>query len=87
MPAIPLAEFQGREQFNMRDCRLSILEEVPPGCLIRFDAIPPICEDRRLDRVRKFITLIFMEQAREAVLTQDGDDIMVELNETDAEGW
>jgi hypothetical protein len=87
MPAIPLTEFRGREEFSMRDYRLSLLEEVPPDCLIRFDAIPPICEDRRLDRIRKFITLIFMEQAREALLTQDGEEIMVELNETDAEGW
>ncbi|MCX7013702.1 MAG: hypothetical protein NTW86_14305 [Candidatus Sumerlaeota bacterium] len=80
---LPLAEFLGQDGFNLEHYRRSILGSVPPGCIIRFSAIPPVFEDSRLDRVRKFIALLFMEQSREALLTQEGEEIKVEIYEAD----
>ena len=87
MDSINLQDFTGRELFRMDDYRQALLDGIPAGCLIRFSVIPPICEDRRLDRVRKFMTLVFMDQANEVELTQVKDDILVErYDEADREG-
>ena len=87
MESLNLQDFTGRELFRMDDYRQALLDGIPAGCLIRFSVIPPICENRRLDRVRKFITLVFMDQAHEIELTQLENDLMVErFDETDREG-
>ncbi len=44
---------------------------------ILFSSISPIGPDSRLDSVYRFITLIFMENEREVILTQYGNDILV----------
>ena len=83
---IRVTDFVGHCSFVMADYRRAILNDIPSDCRILFSAIPPVGQDRKLDRVRKFITLIFMEQDEEVGLTQWGDDIMVERYEADAEG-
>ena len=42
-----------------------------------FDDIPPLEDNRRLDRIRRFITIIFMAHAGALELRQDGADITV----------
>jgi chromatin segregation and condensation protein Rec8/ScpA/Scc1 (kleisin family) len=51
---------------------------------ILFSTIDPFTEDSRLDRVWRFIALIFMENDGELELTQYGNDILVQrtYNET-----
>ena len=87
MPEMPATDFIGKDAYRMETYRSAILEAVPPGCVIRFGAIPPITLDGRLDRARRFVTLIFMQQAGEVDLTQCGEnDILVERYETDSQG-
>jgi len=84
MPEMPATDFVGKDAYRMEAYRSAILEDLPPGCVIRFSAIPSLVPDRRLDRARRFITLIFMQQAGEVDLTQCGEnDILVERYETD----
>jgi hypothetical protein len=83
---ISLTDFLGRGEFQMSRYREAILGVVPAGCSIRFSGIPPLCENPRHDRARRFITLLFMEQAREVEMSQCEDDILVERYEVDGEG-
>ncbi len=53
---------------------------------VRFSAFRPLCRDFRKDRARRFITLIYMEHAREVDLVQRGEDILVRRHEAHAEG-
>ena len=85
MGKMPLSDFLDDNEFHMEQYRRAILEDVPPGCLIRFSAIPPVDENQRRDRTRRFVTLIFMEQAREVALTQENEDILVERYEINGE--
>ena len=78
MDMISIADFLDHDEFRMEQYWKTLQEDIPPGCLIRFSALPFICENRRLDRARKFLTLLFMEQAQEVKLAQDGNDIIVE---------
>lgn len=56
------------------------------GCLVWFDAIPAIAPDPRMDRVRRFTALVFMEHDREVLLEQRGEGILVRSYEADAKG-
>jgi hypothetical protein len=71
-----VAEFIGDDEFSMEDYRQAILSRLG-GYSTRFDAFPAVCSDRRLDKVRRFMTLLFMEQDREVWLEQQGSTIMV----------
>ena len=87
VPEMALANFWGADEFKLEDYRRHILDALPCGCLIRFEAIPALCKDRRLDRVRRFVTLIFMWQAMEVSLIQTDSAIVVErYNEVYGEG-
>ena len=83
-PEINLVSFLGGEEFHMAEYRRLILDYA--GCLIRFSTIRPLCENPRMDRVRRFITLLFMEQAREVCLAQLDNDVQVEVYETHDQG-
>jgi len=48
---------------------------------VLFSNIPTLVEDARLDRVRRFVTLIYMQHEREVELTQYETDILVERDE------
>ena len=83
-PLIPLSQFLSRDEFHLDEYRRALEGSIPPGCMIRFSAIPPVSKSLRRDRARRLITLLFMEQAREVELTQCGEnDIKVERYETD----
>jgi hypothetical protein len=53
---------------------------------IRFECLPPLTEDRRLDRIRRFIAIIFMASAGLIDAWQEGPDIWVKKHETDRKG-
>ncbi|MEI8196815.1 MAG: zinc ribbon domain-containing protein [Phycisphaerae bacterium] len=52
---------------------------------ITFEQIPPLCENLRQDRIRRFIALLFMAQAGIVDLWQDGPIILVKQHDPDAE--
>jgi hypothetical protein len=69
--------FETKSDFRMEDYRNHILSVLQMGRR-RFSAISPLLEDCRMDKVWRFVTLIFMEQDLEIHLTQYGPDILVE---------
>lgn len=85
MPQVELRTFQGHGEFVMDAYREAILGYLG-GLEVMFSNFPALCEDVRVDRARRFVTLIYMEHEREVVLTQYGDDILVERHEADYEG-
>ena len=50
---------------------------------IMFDQIPPLSDDARLDRIWRFIAIIFMANAGLIEIQQEGLEIMVMHRETD----
>lgn len=52
----------------------------------RMGSIPPLIADRRLDRIWRFVTLIFLAHARAVDIWQAGTEIMVMRCETDRKG-
>lgn len=85
MPQVELRAFQGHGEFVMDAYREAILGYLG-GLEVMFSSFPALCEDVRVDRARRFVTLIYMEHEREVVLTQYGNDILVERHEADYEG-
>ena len=63
--------------FKMDSYRNHILSILTWNALL-FSKITPLMEDHRLDKVRRFITLIFMQQDREVIITQNGEDLLVQ---------
>lgn len=79
--ALPLS----RNRFDLRRYEAHIqahLRLIP----LSLEQIPPLSEDTRLDRVWRFITLIFLAHAGIVQIWQQGDTIMVIPRETDREG-
>ena len=74
------ADFTGTDLFRMHEYKEAILAYLKEYEVL-FSSIPPICDNPRKDRARRFITLIYMEQQSEVELTQYGDDILVERYE------
>ena len=85
VPIFAVSDFRGKDEFVMEAYRDAILKCLD-GLEIMFTAFPALCADARADRARRFITLVYMEHEREVVLTQYGNDILVEENEADVEG-
>ena len=77
--------FLGRDYFQMEAYRSMVLASLQ-GRTVRFDTLPPVCPNQRLDRIRRFITLLFMEQAHEVWLEQREREILVMPYETYVEG-
>jgi len=77
--------FLGRDCFQMEAYRSMVLASLE-GRTVRFDTLPSVCPDQRLDRIRRFITLLFMEQAHEVWLEQRDHGILVMPYETHIEG-
>ncbi|MGD2111422.1 MAG: hypothetical protein PVI86_18750 [Phycisphaerae bacterium] len=50
---------------------------------ISFDEIPPLSDDARLDRIWRFVAIIFMAHAGLIKIEQDGPEIMVMHREAD----
>jgi hypothetical protein len=68
----------------METYRKTILEYLD-GLEVMFSALPALCDDARVERARRFVTLVYMEHEGEVVLTQYENDILVEKNEADLE--
>ena len=79
--------FELKSDFNLAEYRSHILSLLDHHAL-RFSDISPLTGDDRRDRVRRFITLVFMDNDREINLQQHGDDLLIRRydNETYAEG-
>jgi hypothetical protein len=65
-----------RLQFSMRAYRRHIYSFITWDG-IAFSKIAPLVDDVRVDRIWRFITLIYMYQDREVTLCQQGQDIFV----------
>ena len=74
--SIPVALFantiRNRPAFNMDLYRQHILELVQ-GCVVNFDGISTLVEDARLDRVFRFIAVVFMDQEGLLDIQQEAD--------------
>lgn len=55
---------------------------------LHFSNIAPLMDDDRRDKVRRFITLLFMDNDQEIDIQQNGNDILIRrrYNEAYAEG-
>ena len=52
---------------------------------VRFSALPSLCADRRLDRARRFVAVVFLEHEQKVDLFQMSNDLMVAIHEVDGE--
>jgi hypothetical protein len=50
------------------------------------DEIPPLGEDARVDRIWRFVAIVFLAHAGLITIWQDGPEVMVIQRETDGEG-
>jgi len=67
--------------FNLQRYEGHLRAHIGPEALC-FDDIPRLDEDRRRDRIWRFVALIFMTQAGAIDMWQEGRDIMVVQHET-----
>jgi len=56
------------------------------GDALDFDEIPPLDDDLRLDRIWRFVAVVFLSHAGHIEVWQDGQSIMVIQREVDGEG-
>jgi len=82
---IRFAAFRGEHPFDMEEYRKAILAHLQDFNVL-FSRLPKICDDLRLDRIWRFVTLIYMEQVQEVHLSQCGGDIWVIRHEAYNEG-
>ncbi|MGB2985008.1 MAG: hypothetical protein WBE26_03920 [Phycisphaerae bacterium] len=71
-----------RQSFDLSRYEGHIQAHLEPSP-IGFDEIPPLSEDARLDRVWRFIAIIFMAHAGLIEIRQEGLEIVVRHRETD----
>lgn len=71
--------------FDMDQYRRVLLQAMTDYS-IWFDALPRVSANARLDRVRRFITLVYLEQEGLVDLVQYGERIVVTRHEADIEG-
>jgi hypothetical protein len=76
---------EGRSLFDLNRYQAHIEAHLRPIPL-SLEQIPPLSEDTRLDRVWRFIALIFLAHAGIVQIWQQGDTIMVIKHETNGEG-
>ena len=69
--------FDLNENFSMDEYRKHILSKLSWDT-VPFSTIAPLIDDHRRDRVRRFITLVFMQNDREVEITQEDDDLLVQ---------
>ena len=73
----PLAVFDAAPGFCLSTYRWHILDQLS-WSPVPFSTLLPVIRDHRLDRVRRFVALLFMQQAGEIELTQGDADIWVQ---------
>lgn len=76
---------QSRSLFDLNRYQAHIEAHLRPIAL-SLEQIPPLSENTRMDRVWRFVTLIFLAHAGRVRVWQQGDTIMVIKHETDREG-
>ncbi len=81
----PPCQWQPRDGFDLQRYQSHLQAQIGPIAL-PLDEIPPLNEDARLDRIWRFIAIIFMAHAGLIHAWQDGQTIMVIKRETDTEG-
>jgi hypothetical protein len=69
--------------YRMEDYRNHILDILGDDGFM-FSDIGPLMDDTRKDRIWRFVTIIFMQNDREVVLTQFGNDLLVERRSGEA---
>jgi len=69
--------------FRMEDYRNHILDILGDDGFM-FSDIIPLMDDIRKDRIWRFVTIIFMQNDREVMLTQFGNDLLVERRSGEA---
>ncbi|MCC6699788.1 MAG: hypothetical protein IT365_29465 [Candidatus Hydrogenedentes bacterium] len=76
VPVVSLDTFCDNDGVSLDAYRES-LRGAMAGCVRRFNAFPSLHANRRTDRARRFVALVYMEHDREVVLHQREDDILV----------
>ena len=74
-----------RDGFNLDRYQAHVQAHIRPSAMT-LDEIPPLSEDTRIDRVWRFITIIFLAHAGIIEVWQDGQAVMLKQYETDREG-
>jgi hypothetical protein len=85
VPTASVYEFAGDDVFEMDRYWQSILKCID-GVTVWFDALPALSADIRTDRVRRFVTLVYMDHEGVVDLDQRGERIVVRKHEADIEG-
>ncbi len=80
----PAASCACRQRFNLSRYQAHVQAHIRP-IAISLEQIPPLSENRRLDRIWRFIAIIFLAHAGIVDVWQDGPNIMVMQRETDTE--
>ena len=75
--------FELKSEFNLAAYRSHILSLLAHHTL-RFSDISPLAGDDRRDKVRRFITVVFMDNDREIDLQQHGNDLLIRRYNVDA---
>jgi hypothetical protein len=79
------AVLQPANPFDLKRYQAHVMAHIQP-IAVSLEQIPPLGEDRRKDRVWRFIAIIFLAHAGLIDIWQNGQDIMVKRRETDSEG-
>ena len=83
--AAPAVELTPRQRFDLGRYEAHVRAHC--GTIaIRLDEIPPLADNLRLDRVWRFIAVVFLAHAGEVRAWQEGPNILVVRCETDREG-
>jgi hypothetical protein len=80
--ALPI---ETRSRFDLKAYQTHVQANLGPFAR-GFDEIPALRSDDRLDRVWRFIAIIFLAHEGRVEVVQEGEEIMVMQRETDREG-
>ena len=84
-PAADWPRPESRSRFDLSRYQAHVHAHLRPNA-VSLTEIPPLSKNARLDRVWRFIAIIFLAHAGELNVWQAGPDIMVSTRETDPEG-
>ena len=85
IPLELIQRFARRSDFDLHEYERHILRHTTP-LVTRFDAILPLIEDHRKDRIFRFIAVIFLAHAGRLDIWQEGNHILVKQRETHEQG-
>jgi len=78
-------QIEPRSRFDLKAYQAHVQANLGPFAR-SFDEIPTLCSDDRLDRVWRFIAIIFLAHEGRVKVVQEGEEIMVMQRETDRKG-